>query len=380
MGIGRKFGLLLLVLVCGWQVSPAVAAPEDSGRTPANPAPDRDDLPFATVGDQVITGKKFREAMQEGVRQKYYHSKVPENELPKFQREIGDKLIDRTLLLQEAKRRGLTPNQEAVKKTLDGYDARYKDSKPWQENRDKMIPALRQELEDRDLLAKIEKATRDVPPASPDAVRAYYDAHPDKFTAPMDQKISVIMLKVDPGAGGKAWEEAMQKSKEIAQDLKKGADFAEMARRYSQDPSAANGGKMKFIHRGMLADTAQAALDKIKPGEITDPVLVLEGVAIMRLDAREMPEKMPFEKARERASKRLAQEDADKAWDNLKKELRAKTKITLDTSFYLPLPKEGEGEKEADQAGQTGKGEKSDKAGKADKVEKSDKVEKKESK
>ena len=41
------------------------------------------------------------------MRKKYYHAKPPEAEYAKFQREVGDEVVNRVLLLDEARRRGI---------------------------------------------------------------------------------------------------------------------------------------------------------------------------------------------------------------------------------------------------------------------------------
>lgn len=297
---------------------------------------------FATVGDFVIEGQTFINTLQQAMREKFYHGKIPAELRAKFQREIGDKMVNRVLYLKEAERRGIKHDSASVQQKLDGYEKRYEKSKRWQETKHKLLPPLVKELETRSRLKVFEQTVRAVKKQSDADILAFYKNNPELFTEPMDQKVSLILLKVDPSAGGDVWDEAKEEAEILVKKLRKGADFIEMARIHSGDPSAANGGRMKYTHKGMLGEEAEAALDKIKPGEITDAVVVLEGVAIFRLEDRTMPTLAPFEEVKKRAEQLLVRKVSNDAWENLTTRLRKETPFKINEEYYLPLSKEGE--------------------------------------
>ncbi|MEO5378263.1 MAG: peptidyl-prolyl cis-trans isomerase [Magnetococcus sp. DMHC-6] len=293
--------------------------------------------PFATIGDEVISGEEFTLAVRDGVRRKYYHAKVPEGEMAKFQRVIGQQLIDRVLLLKEAKSIGLQPDSALVKKQVDEYEQRYANSPGWQANRDKMLPVLTSELEKNSLLKRLEEKVRQVPTPDLQKLQAYYQAHPDKFTEPMDQKVSVILVGVDPSAGNPGWVAGQKEADKLIAQLRQGASFEELAKEHSTHESAKEGGKLVYTHRGMLSEQVEKALDKLEPGQFTDPLVVLEGIGIFRLDNRTPAKLLPFEKVQERAIGLLMREESELAWENLKKALKEKSKITINMEYYLPL-------------------------------------------
>lgn len=297
--------------------------------------------PFAVVGGQEISGERFRMAFQQWIQQKYYHGQVPGGEVAKIYRDVGDQLVDRALLIQEAGRRGLKADQEELDKVTNQYDQRYGESPVWKENREKMLATVTEELAARSVIKQLEKAVRTLPEPEEADIRAFYDKHPDKFTEPEDRKISLILLKVDPSAGAEAWKKAQEEAVEAVKQLRAGADFTEMARLRSGDTETADkGGRMKKSHRGMLAPAVEAAVDKMKPGEVSDPVTVLEGVAIFRLDKRVPPTRMDYdEDARKRASRHVMEEQAKLAWNELKQRLRKETPIEInEKDYYPPLP------------------------------------------
>lgn len=297
--------------------------------------------PFATVGDVVLDAQAFSEAARLTMRQKYYHGSIPVEQREAFLREVGKGLVDRVLLLKEAKRRNIVVDQADVDKQVAEYDLKQATDPKWVEGRETLMPLMAQQLQEQNLLKQLEAQVRNLPEVDIGAVEAYYTTNPDKFTQPMDLKVSVILLPVDPSAGGDAWKKSHDKAEELIKQLKAGADFAEMARSHSGDASAQNGGKMDYSHKGMLAPEAEKGLEKVPVKGIVGPLMVLEGVAIFRLDDSIPPKLVPFQEVQKRARALLMREMADQAWDTLKKRLREQTTVSINEEYYLPLSPSG---------------------------------------
>lgn len=294
------------------------------------------DTPFAIVGDTVVSAADYQRALAVAMRRKYYHAKPPEGELAKFRREVGDEVVNRVLLLAEAKRRRLQPDADRIRAAVAGYDAQYANSPQWQANRDRMLAAVVPELERESLLERLEKQVREVPEPAADVARAYYEQHKALFVEPERVKLAVILLRVDPSSRQAVWNGAMDEAKRLHQRLRGGADFAELARLHSGDRSAARGGEMEYTHRGMLPEAVHGLVDRLAPGEIAEPVQLLEGVAILRLDDRKPALQRPFEQVKERAADLWQREEADARWKKLIAELRRGTPIKVDESHYAP--------------------------------------------
>lgn len=297
-------------------------------------------LVFATVGDVTITVAQFKAAFQSGVRGKFYHGKVPQREMALFQREVGDNMVDKILVVKEAKRLGVSHDKEEVKKQITGYEQQYAGSEQWEEMRDRVLPNLTKKLEEDSLLDVFEKKVRDIATPSDAEARGFYEKNLDKFEEPEKVKVSAILLKVDPSSSRDVWEAAVEEGAGIVKRLKEGADFAELANIHSGDPSADSGGDMGYVHRGMLPQEVFVELDKLENGGLTDPIRTLLGIAIFRLDDRKTAKTVSFESAKDRARGLLKRDLAEKAWVNLKADLRKTADIKIDTSYYLPIPEE----------------------------------------
>ncbi|MDH4062706.1 MAG: peptidyl-prolyl cis-trans isomerase [Aquincola sp.] len=328
-----RLGALCLALWAG----AAFAAETAAGATgPARAAPKADAV-FAQVGDTTITLGDYQRALAVAVRNKFYHAKPPEGELAKFQREVGDDVVNRVLLAAEARRRGLKPDAAKIQATVAGYDNQYKSSPNWQANREKMLAAVVPQLERESLLDQLQRQVRDVPEPADAVARAFYEKHKDLFVEPEQVKLSVILLRVDAGAPVAQWRAADEEGKRLHAKLVAGADFAELAKLHSGDSSAPRGGQMEYTHRGMLPEAVQQVAEKLKVGALSEPVRLLEGVAILRLDGLKPAQQRRFDEVRGRAGDLWQRDEADARWQRLIGELRRATTVRIDESHYAPL-------------------------------------------
>jgi peptidyl-prolyl cis-trans isomerase D len=138
-----------------------------------------------------------------------------------------------------------------------------------------------------DLDAATMKVTPDL---SDKALQARYDKEKSRFVSPAQWEVSHILIKLP------AKPTAAQKQAALAQAQKvdalakaPGADFAKLAEQYSDDlGSKRQGGDLGWLQKDDAGPEFQAALDKMKKGEISAPVLTSDGYHIIDLrDVRE---------------------------------------------------------------------------------------------
>jgi parvulin-like peptidyl-prolyl isomerase len=313
--------IIATVLLC-WTLygvnAVAIVAAQDM---PHNDAATHEAL-LAKMAEFNITQEEYDAAVAAAARGKFYHGKTPEGELRKLQIEVADRLITNALLLREANRRGLKPDADEVRKTLESYEQLYADSEQWKNNRTRLLPELTERLERASLLKQLELAVRAVPEPDEKQVREYYLAYPEKFTEPEQLRVALILLKVEPSAPETTWKKAEQEAAGMVQGLRAGGDFASLARLHSADPSAAQGGDLGYVHRGMLPDAAQALLESAKPGEVAAPLRLLEGVAVLQLLDRKPARLNSLETVRDRARDLLKRDKEDAAWAALISKLK----------------------------------------------------------
>lgn len=123
---------------------------------------------------------------------------------------------------------------------------------------------------------------------------------------------SHILLRLDQKATVAEREQAKQKADSIYNAIKNGADFAEMARKFSNDPgSAAKGGKLPMVGPGQLVKEFEVAAYKLKKGEMSAPVLSPFGYHIIKMDNRKQLD--PFETLKPEIMAMLKRQNIDEA-------------------------------------------------------------------
>lgn len=326
-----KLFLVLLVFHFNAVGAPGDPAPQKTPVSSSTPGPRLSY--FAKVGPDTISIEDYLAKLQDAMREKFFHGKIPEKELREFRRQVADKLINDVLYLQEAKRRGIAPDKDEVNRKTKQLEQKKKGDTYWQEHKDQMLKTVRKEYEATSIITQLEKTVKASAIPSSTEIQGYYDANSQKFTAPERVKVHMILLKVDPSSTSSEWEAAAKSAAEIVGKLRKGDSFEELARIHSGDDSAASGGDMGYIHKGMLGSEAAAVLEKMKVGDLSEPVFLLEGIAIFRLDDRESARLNEFPRVDDTAKELLQKELAEKAWRNLAESLRKKTPIEVNEAL-----------------------------------------------
>lgn len=113
----------------------------------------------------------------------------------------------------------------------------------------------------------------------------YQDNLKSRFTHPEEARASHILIRVSPTASAEQLAQAKKKAEEIFQKLKKGADFAKLAKEYSQDPgSRGQGGDLGFFSREQMIKPFADAVFAMKPGQIRI-IRTTFGYHIVKLEA-----------------------------------------------------------------------------------------------
>src|SRR5262249_61240498 len=92
---------------------------------------------------------------------------------------------------------------------------------------------------------------------------------------------------VRAGADDKARAEARTKAEDVLAKVKAGSDFAELAKKESQDPgSASKGGDLGLFARGRMVPAFEAAAFALEPGGVSDIVETPFGFHIIKVDEK----------------------------------------------------------------------------------------------
>lgn len=148
---------------------------------------------------------------------------------------------------------------------------------------------------------------------SEDDLRKSYEQNIKNYTQPEERRASHILVKAEKSAPAADRQAAKAKAEKLLAELRKNpAQFAELARKNSEDPgSAANGGDLDFFGRGNMTKPFEDAVFSLKKGQISDVVESDFGYHIIELTDLRGGQAQPFEAVRAQieddARKQLAQ-------------------------------------------------------------------------
>ncbi len=143
-----------------------------------------------------------------------------------------------------------------------------------------------------------------------DEVRAYYDDHPGEFYQEKEVRARHILFRLKQGASPEEEKKVEEKARKVLELARKGENFAKLAEKYSEGPTAKKGGDLGyFTHDRMVPAFADAAF-ALKPGEISDLVRTPFGFHIIKTEDVRPEKTIPFEEARKDIEKKLKMEKA----------------------------------------------------------------------
>ena len=140
---------------------------------------------------------------------------------------------------------------------------------------------------------------RDYQPTEDDLKKAYSD-EAARYVVPAVRRASHILISLPANASEAQAKAALAKIDDIAKQARAGADFATLAKKYSQDSAtAAQGGDLGVVRPGVLPKTLESAVFAMnKPGEISQPVRTSFGYHLIKLTAYTPEKRRPFAEVR----------------------------------------------------------------------------------
>ena len=136
--VGNWRGIAASILLVTSTVHAETAQPSASGvATPVAITP------FAVIGADSISREEFQAALHEGMRRTFFHGTPQPEQLIAYRREVTQRLIDRVLLRQEIKRRGIVADAATVDAELLKTEQRLAGNPQWAQDRERALPLLR---------------------------------------------------------------------------------------------------------------------------------------------------------------------------------------------------------------------------------------------
>jgi len=225
-----------------------------------------------------------------------------------FQKSNTKVKFDYAVLSQDDIRKGLHPTDQELKAFYERNKASYNNSTPEKRKIEYVF------LDKNKVLGQIQ--------VTPEDVRAYYDQHQDQYRVPEEVKVSHILIKTpSPGADGKVdekgVEEARKKAEDVLKQLKSGAKFEDLAKKYSEDPgSGKQGGDLGWIGRGRTVPEFEKSAFSLTKGQLSDLVKSSYGFHIIRSEDKHEAHLKTIDEVKDQIEPLIKQQKAGRMMEN----------------------------------------------------------------
>jgi peptidyl-prolyl cis-trans isomerase SurA len=310
---GRRGRFLALAALIFWGSLTAVQA-EVSNRI------------VAVVNQEIVTllelEKKVGELLPPG---------TPANN-PEIRKQVLFQLIDEKLLGAQIRKLNLHVGKEEIDKAI----IRIQEDQGVKSPEEFAALLAREKIKEEDLRARLKDQmlrfrliSREIGSKiffSEDQIKAYYEKNKSKFEAGERLHLAQIIIL---NSGYPSPEAAKAKIEEIAALLRQGESFASLARKFSADPSAPQGGDLGFFSTAEIDPLLMQVLTSLKPGEVSPALELPEGWRLVQLVEKGTTKAVSPEAVRERIQEMLYQEEVEARAGQWLLKLRERSSIQI---------------------------------------------------
>jgi peptidyl-prolyl cis-trans isomerase SurA len=245
-----------------------------------------------------------------------------------------DSLINRKLIQQKIKELDVKVSDEEVRQAIEDVK---KTNNITQENLTEALASrgisfddykaqLKEQLERLRLISlevrsKIQISEKDA--------REYYAANPDAFQVDEAYRVRQVFFKLTPQATEDERKRVVANAEKVLSEARGGADFAALAKKYSQDPSAKEGGDLGYLKKGDILPEIENSLVSLKPGDVSGLIRTPVGVHIMKLEEYRQGKRQTFESVKTEIEDRLYKKKSEERFTQWLEELRKNAAIEI---------------------------------------------------
>ncbi len=292
---------------------------------------------IAHVNDDIITLSELNERTEAFVTSRKQNPFLRDHDqaLAAVRREILDNLINDRLTAQEISRLKISVRDSEIEAvianllrennlTQEALEAQLrKEGKTMEDLRQQ----IRRTLEQNQL---INREVRSKTVVTDELVESYYQSHLEEFQAKERWRLQDIFLPFPPGGSGEDKARLKDLAGQILNRLQQGANFAQVAQRYSRGPGAEQGGDLGFFNKGELDPILEKAVAKLKKNEITPVTETEMGLHIIKVTELDSTPPKPLAEVRESIYGQLYQRELDYKYREWISSLRERSYVKID--------------------------------------------------
>jgi len=289
----------------------------------------------AIVNDEIITLHEVNRDALPIIRETEKKALLDDVALSRVRRTILERLLEKKLADQKIKELHITIGEDDIKQAIDDVK---KQNNMTQETLVNALAAqgltfdlYREQLKDQlEKLKLVSMEVRSKIQVGETEVREYYDSNRVKYSEEETFRARHIFFRINEQSSAADIKKSMQAALAVLAEAKNGADFTELAKKYSEDPAAGtDGGDMGRFKKGEMMPALESTITSMKPGEISELVSTPLGLHIIKLEERNSGKLKPFETVKTDIENELYKKKSEERFAQWLKELRIKSSIEV---------------------------------------------------
>lgn len=290
----------------------------------------------AVVNDEIITSyavdKEKTAMLKEAERQQQPLDEQTRLNIDKL---ALNRLIDRKLVEQKIRELDIRISEEEIRQAIEDVKRQNKLSQ------EALVAALTNQgltfdqyktqiREQLERLRLISQEVRSKIVVSEREMHEFYQANPQKFGGEDQLKARNIFFRLDKEMPAEQVKKIMTTAMTVLYEAQSGKDFAELARKYSDDPAAKkNGGDLGTFRKGDVLPEFEESLAKMKPGDVSDLIYTSTGLHIIKLEARIPGAPRPFDEVKGEVEDLLYRKKSEERFNQWVADLRKSAAIDI---------------------------------------------------
>jgi parvulin-like peptidyl-prolyl isomerase len=270
---------------------------------------------------------------------KFSPTQVLEGFSPTLKKNVAKQLIASELMLQEAKKRGITCDSNIAIKMIDDIKKRYPDAKTYENELAKSGQThndlIKQAYEGLLVDSLIKTLIKNIDTISLEECKTYYNNNSNKFTTEKRYRASQIMFIVKNDYSEEKKKLIEQKAQKVLSEIKSGMKFESAVKKYSEDPaSSSSQGDIGWFKKGDLKKEFDTVISTLKIGEISNVFKTDIGLHILKKTGEENLPPPTFENVKDQIKTTLLLKKQNDIVTHFVDSLMSLAKITYaDTSY-----------------------------------------------
>lgn len=161
-------------------------------------------------------------------------------------------------------------------------------------------------------------------------IRKYFQDHGERYLPPPQIRVDHILITVPPDAPPKEVEQAKERMEKVLRLLNEGAAFEEVARLYSDDPSASSGGDLGFFEKGEMRPELEEVVFAMGVDEVSGVMRSSQGFHLFKVTEKNVgKEPLPYEEVKEKVMGDYYRSEVERLYTKWLEDLKERLKVEV---------------------------------------------------